>query len=279
MRNDIALRAPDLHQILLAGARAAGVDAYALYNQPQDWGGRAHPLSQLAGWPSPSFLHSARLPSSSEQFMARLSGDARKRMRWRMRKLEQCGRVSFLHASKPEEIHSIITAFREQKKLRLRELGAAADLDVDLMAAFIADAALAGEPGVELHALLAGNRVAAMYCGLVHDGRYHAMANCYDATPDVSRTSPGELIMIFLLESLCKRGVREFDLGVGEAAYKDKWCERREPLFDTFHGVTPKGKVYALALGMKQRTKRRIKQSETLWPLAKKLRAAIRWRA
>ena len=73
------------------------------------------------------------------------------------------------------------------------------------------------------------------------------MVNSYDTSPDIARTSPGEIIITRLLQSLCERGVSEFDLGVGEAAYKDKWCDRSEPLFDTFHGVTAKGKARTLS--------------------------------
>lgn len=277
VRPEVNADAATLRRILDEGARAAGVDAYAFRNQPVEWAGRAHPLCALGGQPSPSLLHSTRLPESGEAFLDARPRDARKRTRWRMRKLCELGEVSFLRAQSPDEIGRVAAAFREQKKIRIAAMGAD-DFDADLIGDFLEAAALAGEPGAELHALMVGDRVAALYGGVVHQGRYSAMVNSFDTCPDIARSSPGELVTLSLLESLCDRGLTAFDLGVGEAAYKQRWCEVREPLFDTFHGVSAKGKAYALAASALRRTKRQVKQSAFLWPLARRARAVLRGR-
>lgn len=274
VRPDVHVDSASLRRVLGEGARAAGVDAYAFYNQPFEWAGRAHPLSALPGQPSPSFLHSKRLHESAEAFVNTLPSDTRKRTRWRLRKLSEIGEVSFVRAQSAEDARRVAAAFREQKKIRIKAMGAD-DFDADLAGDLLEAAALADETAVELHALMVGDRVAAMYGGVVHQGRYSAMVNSYDSSPDIARLSPGELAIMSLLESLCERGVAEFDLGVGEAPYKDRWCDRREPLFDTFHGVTAKGKAFALAQGALRRAKGHVKKSRILWPLAQKARAAL----
>ena len=72
------------------------------------------------------------------------------------------------------------------------------------------------------------------------------------------------------------RGLKTFDLGVGEARYKDEACESEEELFDSAFGVTPLGRPAALAFKLKQRAKRRIKRSPRLFALFRRLRAAAR---
>jgi CelD/BcsL family acetyltransferase involved in cellulose biosynthesis len=280
LRPDVPMDATALRSILVDGARQAGVDAFALLNQPVEWRGVAHPLSALPGQPSPSFLHSTKLEESGEALLAsRMNADGRKRMRWRLRKLEAFGPVSLLTARSPDEARLIIEGFRSQKKIRIDAMGAAGGFDVDLACAFMEAAALSDEPGVELHALLVGERVAAVYCGVTHGGRFHAMVNSYAVEREIARASPGEIITTLLLQNLCDRGFAEFDLGVGEAEYKRSWCERKESLFDTFVGVSARGMAYCMAQKAKLRTKRIIKQSPWLWSLAQKVRTRLGGRA
>lgn len=274
VRPDVMLDRDAVYRMLTEGSRSAGVDAFALLNQPEQWAGVVHPLAHLPSQPSPSLLHGRHL-QPGEDIMGQMTGDSRKRMRWRLRRLEEIGNVEFVQARTREEIANIVDAFRRQKKVRIEAMGASAGFDIDLVAAFIEEAALADDPGMELCALTAGGRVVAMYAGVLHAGCYHAMVNSFDTEPDVARTSPGELVTIQLLQSLYERGLSNFDLGVGEAAYKDKWCNRHEPMFDSLIGVTAKGKAYALAHSARQSMKRQIKQSEWLWPLAKKIRARL----
>lgn len=274
VRPGVRFDAAAIRRLLAEAARSAGVDAFTLFNQPVEWRGAPHPMSPLPSQPSPSLLHSTTLDGDGNAFLARLSSDTRKRQRWRLRKLEESGPVTLLHARTPAEVTTVLNAFRQQKKTRLEAMGATG-FGVDIAADFMQDAALTEEPGVELHALMAGDRMVAMYCGVVHAGAYHAMVNSYDPSPEIARASPGDVIIIRLLQTLSDRGLSWFDLGVGEGVYKGRWCERQHPLFDTIMGVSAKGKAYALAKSAKQRTKRQIKQSAWLWALAQKVRAGL----
>lgn len=272
----VRLDALTARRVLTQGARQANVDAFALLNQPVDWRGAPHALAALQAQASPSFLHSMQLAANADALLQeRLSSDGRKRLRWRLRKLAEHGPVSLQLAQTPEQALATIEAFRRQKRIRIDEMGAAGGFDVDLVCDFFQAAALRDNPAVELHALRTGERIAAMYCGIVHDGCYHAMVNSYETDRDFARASPGDVITTLLLQSLSERGLAEFDLGVGEAGYKAAWCDRRGALFDTFVGVSAAGKAYCLARSAQQRTKRYIKQSAWLWPLAQKVRARL----
>ena len=68
------------------------------------------------------------------------------------------------------------------------------------------------------------------------------------------------------------RGFAEFDLGVGEARYKDEACEIVEPLFDSAFAVTLKGRLAAWAFLAARRAKRSVKRSPRLKALHARLR-------
>lgn len=275
VRADISLDRTALRHILTEGARLGSVDVFSLLNQPTQWRGVPHPLAQLPNQPSPSLLHGATLPETSAEIISLMSKDNKRRTRWRLRKLQDVGPISYIHARSHDEIAGAIEAFRRQKKVRIETMGVTSGFDTDLVAAFMEEAALSPEPGIELHVLKAGDRIAATEGGVAHAGAFHAMVSSFNTDPEVARSSPSELLTIHILQALTDRGIRHYDLGIGETAYKDKWCDCHEPLIDSFIGVTAKGKAYALAQSTKQTLKRNIKQSTWLWPLAKKVRARL----
>ena len=88
--------------------------------------------------------------------------------------------------------------------------------------------------------------------------------------------SPGELIVHAVVRDAIARGFKTFDLGVGEARYKEDACEAEEELFDSAFAITPLGRVAALAFMAKQRAKRRIKHSPRLLALFVRRRGAAR---
>ncbi|MEZ5839897.1 MAG: GNAT family N-acetyltransferase [Hyphomicrobiales bacterium] len=90
------------------------------------------------------------------------------------------------------------------------------------------------------------------------------------ANNEIAKFSPGESALMKLMADACERGCDSFDLGVGEAYYKDLWCDTTEPLFDCFVPITPAGHVYAQIKGLRQRVKRSIKQNPVAWGLVQR---------
>ncbi len=252
-------------------------DAFVLSNQPETWEGLPNPLAILSHQRSPSECHSATLGPNSEAFISeRLSSDARKKLRKKRKKLSEWGAVSHIMAKTPEEAHQIIDAFFVQKLERFRQKNISSDFESDESREFLVKACLSGletgSPAVELHALKAGDRIVAVYAGTPHRGRFHAMINSFDPDPEIARTSPGDLLLMSMMEAMCNREYRAFDLGIGEARYKSSWCDRSEPLFDTLLGVTIKGRIFALSESLRLRGKRYIKQNPWAWNAVQKLR-------
>lgn len=265
------------HAAAMEGGTA---DAIILSSQPLDWRGDANPMRLLPQAPSASYLHSARLGPDAATFLAsRLSSDARKKMRSKLRKLEALGPVTHMRADNERDARRILQAMFTQKQERLAQMGVAGNFDNPLSRAYFDRACLdgleAGAPALELHALSAGDRIVATYGGGVHRGRFHAMINSFDMSPNVAKSSPGELIVWRMIESFHARGLEEFDLGIGEDRYKDFWCDQSQPLFDTMLGLTASGRAFCFAEGVRRRAKRIIKQSEFLWPLARRVRSLL----
>ncbi len=74
------------------------------------------------------------------------------------------------------------------------------------------------------------------------------------------------------MADLAQRGFSSFDLGIGEARYKETFCDTVEPLFDCFVGHTPVGQIAAFMLGGLGRAKRSIKQSPGIYTAVRRLR-------
>ena len=62
-----------------------------------------------------------------------------------------------------------------------------------------------------------------------------------------ARHSPGLILLMHMIGECADRGLRSFDIGVGEAHYKSFFCKEPEPLFDIFLPLTPRGRLAAPA--------------------------------
>lgn len=282
IRPGLTLSGEDVLNILRRGAAQAGApaDYYALLNQPERWQGVDNPLAALPSQPSPSYCHSAALTPDSEAFhRQQLSSDGRKKLRAKRRKLEELGPVSLLTARTSEEATRLLDAFFEQKRQRFDEQNIRSGFDSPAARGFFERCCISRiarrDSSVEIHGLMVGSRIAATYGGGVHRSRFHGMINSFDPDPAIARYSPGEILLSLLIESKCRQGLAEFDLGVGEGRYKSTWCDRVEPLFDTLIALTTRGRAMLVKEAVKLRVKRAIKQTPWAFALAKSVRRRL----
>jgi CelD/BcsL family acetyltransferase involved in cellulose biosynthesis len=70
----------------------------------------------------------------------------------------------------------------------------------------------------------------------------------------------------------CERGLTVFDLGIGEAKYKDLFCPDAEPMFDSYWPLSATGRRVASVFRLAAAAKRAIKQRPALWSLIVKVR-------
>jgi CelD/BcsL family acetyltransferase involved in cellulose biosynthesis len=252
------------------------IDLFVFDNLPTTWSGSANPLAGVAAIPSPSSAWKCSLKADGDAMISGLmSSESRKKLRNKEKRLSEFGPIAYKEASTQEEAERFLAAFLQQKAMRFAALGidnAFTDKGVE---AFLAGATAIGrnqKPSIALFGMLSGERILAVFGGASHAGRYTGMFTSFDTDPAVSRFSPGDLLLINLIKHLCAAGLHTFDLGTGEATYKNDYCDTEEPLVDCMLPVTLKGQLAVKALALKQIVKRRLKRSGTA------MRLLTQWR-
>ena len=262
-----------------ARATPGRLDLFALVNQPESWNGIANSLRMLGGQASPVQGYCTALLPDAEAFMkSKVSGPGRKKMRAKERKLAELGDVRCFTAGNALDARRILDAFHVQKAQRMTEMGVtnvfAEPAAEDFLEQGALDFAARGSGGIELHGLTLNDRVIATFGGAAHQGRFSGMFNSFDLDPGLTRHSSGEQLLSWLIQSKCREGLRSFDLGVGEARYKETWCDAAEPLFDCYLPVSAAGwALYAVKAG-KRRLKGAIKHSAFGWRMVERVRQA-----
>lgn len=278
---------PDAHRLLgergmaavlarIAAAAPSRIDLFALTGQPHSWEDTPNPLAALPHGPSPSFGYGLDLGPDAEAVLARVvSSASRRKLRKKERNLAEAGPVAFARAATPAAVERLTDLFLAWKAERFRALGIHNVFAEPGMRAFIVEAATASlgapEPALELCALSVAGEPVALFGGTIARGRYSGMFNAM-APGEVQKDSPGELLLHHLIRDCCERGLAIFDLGAGEAQYKQNLCDRVEPLFDQFIPVTWRGQLATRAMAAKAAAKREVKQSPTLWAIVQRFR-------
>jgi CelD/BcsL family acetyltransferase involved in cellulose biosynthesis len=261
-----ALTAADLGRILRSAAGIAGIDLYVLRNQPDLWRGIRNPLSLLPGRNSSSSAWRADLIADGETFVNGLmSSESRKKLRHKERKLAEVGPITYEEAASPGRAAQVLAAFLAQKKARFAAIGVSNPFEDPAAIRFLEDAAVKalefGPPApVSLFSMNAGERIIAVFGGVIHAGRFSGMFTSFDPDPAVARYSPGDLLLMNLVKMMSARGLQTFDLGAGDAAYKTDYCAIEERLFDSILPMTLAGGVAAAAISAGLSAKRFAKR-------------------
>ena len=255
-----------------AGAHATPrLDAFLLRNQPLSWRGIANPLADGKPQPSPSFAYASALPADFSAWLdARASKEAKKKMRKKRARLEATAPLVHSRAAGPQEIDRALGAFHAERRARTEALGAPDPYASAAAQEFLSR--LARDGALELHVLAHGDRIIAVFGALPGAERLSGLFIGHESDPEIARSSPGEIMVQAVVADAIARGFAEFDLGVGEARYKDEACEIVEPLFDSAFAVTLKGRLAAWAFLAARRAKRAAKRSPRLKALHARLR-------
>lgn len=256
-----------LKRLLREAARTAGVDLYVLKNQPAQWRTRDNPLMLLPHSPAASAAYGTSLGTGAKElFEAKLSKDTRKKLRKKEARLMEMGRLSHLVAHDDASRRRVLDAFTAQKCARFAAKGIASAFGSAAMRGFLEQASRDG--AIELHALTLDERVIAVYGGGAQAGHWSGMFNSFDADPEISRASPGDLLLMRIVADLHTRGIVSMDLGIGEARYKAALCDTPIALFDSIVPVTARGRGATLAANTALAAKRAIKANPRLHALA-----------
>jgi CelD/BcsL family acetyltransferase involved in cellulose biosynthesis len=276
----LPLAAPDLH---LTEDAARGLlrdyaarisptpDLFQLANQPRAWKAQPNAFALPASHRSPSAAYAATFRGDAEAFLkARDSKAARKKLRSKANHLAEIGTVSVSRAASIVEVRDIVDTFIAQKQARFAARGIDARMTGDHTRAFLE--ALGSSGALDLYTLRCGGRIAAIYGGLPHRGHWYGLINSFDQAREIARCSPADLLLREIVVDLARRGMKSFDLGIGEARYKSALCDETVDLVDAFVPVSAQGHALALFETARLAAKREIKQRPWAYSLATKLR-------
>ncbi|QGM99250.1 GNAT family N-acetyltransferase [Methylocystis parvus] len=256
-----------LRALLLKAARAAQSvpDLIYLRNQPRRFDAFDNPLAFPDARPSASFAYGTTLPARVEELAARLSKDARKKLKKKEARLAEMGALSYEHGVAGTRALDVIETLIRQKTARFSDMGVVDSFERRRVRAFL-DRLLdqKGDGALELHALSVGGRIAATYAGIVRGGRFSGMLNSFEMDEELARSSPGDLLLHALMRNLVSRGMTHFDLGAGEARYKNAVCDETIELCDVIMPVSTRGMALAPAFSAYLQLKRRVKQNPAL---------------
>jgi CelD/BcsL family acetyltransferase involved in cellulose biosynthesis len=226
------------------------LDLLVLLNQPATWQGAINPMLRAPHRASASGAYAGELQNDFEALLKeRMGSNSRKKLRQKERQLAALGTVAFQRARTPAEIERVLEAFFQQKGARMREQGLSNAFDVAGVKEFTRAGAYeidpdTGEPIIELYAASVGDTIIATFGGIVAHGRFSGMFNSI-AGAEFRIYSPGELLLANVIRMCCERGLNTFDLGIGDAAYKQVYCKEAEALFDSVIPITAAGQVVA----------------------------------
>lgn len=135
---------------------------------------------------------------------------------------------------------------------------------------------------VHVSRLNVGTICAAANFGLVfRDCYFHILAS-YDDGP-VSRFGPGAAHLHELMGYAIAQGCRLFDFTIGDESYKCDWADKKLILYDSVIGTGGLGRLAAIIIIARLRTKRWIKSSPFIWTAASRFRSMLasvrRWRS
>ena len=256
---------------LLRGLRHNGprLDLLVLLNQPETWQGEVNPMLYAPHMASASRVYGGDLQNDFETLIKERMGlNSREKLRQKERQLAAVGPVSYTRAQTSAEIDRVLEAFFQQMGARMRERCLSNAFDAPGVKDFTAAAAHAidpdtGEPIIELYAASAGDTIIATFGGIAGHGRFSGMFNSI-AGSEFRDYSPGELLLSRVVRSCCERGFDRFDLGIGDAAYKQAYCNDAESLYDSVIPITKAGHVAAPFWRGGLALKSKVKQSDAL---------------
>lgn len=250
-----------------AASASGGIDVFHLSSQPERIDGIDNPFALLPHRGAPSSAHALALEADGEALFARIqSGPTRKKLRKKEKALAEMGVLGFHEPKDETETAAWTSLFIRLKGERLAERGIANPFAEPGMDAFIRRTVTGDQtirPSIRFFALTLDDQPIALFAGTAARGRFSGMFNVIAPGPAM-RESPGEVLLGRVIRKLCAEGFRVFDLGVGEARYKESLCDSVEPLFDQTIAVTLRGQAAGVVLDLFGETKRRVKQSEQL---------------
>jgi CelD/BcsL family acetyltransferase involved in cellulose biosynthesis len=236
-------------------------DLALLGKMPRLVGDLNNPLAALANVPHAESCHAVMLEGSWDNFARehiRNPSDSRRRRR----KLEKRGKVRFVIAADEEQRALFLDAMMRLKRDKFIETKGYDVFTEPGFGAFYREATrrLGGAGPVQVSALLLDDKILAAHWGYVAGDRFYYLMPAHESG-EWRDYAPGRLLSEWLLQWALESGLRYFDFGIGDEAYKFDHCDVHVPLCDAVLPINVKGRLLAAMLTGKRYAKRSLRDS------------------
>jgi CelD/BcsL family acetyltransferase involved in cellulose biosynthesis len=250
LASDATLDAEAAHEISRALVEALRAlpdrfDLLRLRKMPTQVGGKPNPLVSLGRIGSSSLNGNLVLMGDDyEDYQASI-----KRMQmprsWRVFSRHQGARFEI--ATDVARAHELLDVMDVQQQARMRKLGSRFVLDDETHARFYREVACQGvaEGYAVVSALVCDEGVIGTSFG-VRQGLTYYLLRISHAGDSWSSCSPGRLIIERTMAALHAKGVRRFDLSIGNQDYKRRFGAERVPLTDVSVALSWRGLPFAV---------------------------------
>jgi len=180
------------------------------------------------------------------------------------RRLGEMGTLVFRRAETAAERQRFLAAMIRQKTRRYIETRGTDGFVRPGYRAFFEQATerFAQSGLLHLSAIMLDETILATHWGYVAGSRFYYLMPSYEGG-DWPRYSPGRLLMHWLIEGAAGEGLTAFDQGIGDEAYKARYCDRVVPLSQIETAFTLKGRAFLVL----RRARRRAAAGRLAAPL------------
>jgi CelD/BcsL family acetyltransferase involved in cellulose biosynthesis len=204
--------------------KGPGFDLVYLKHVPAFVGASTNPCRALGHEPSPMQARVATLTGDWKSFYERThSKSTRSKLRRKFNNMAELGEVRFHTAGSTDEALAILDRlFQMKAELMLAEHNS---LSVPEHVEFYREMTRSCPEAVHVHALTVGGEIVAALWSIGTHGYYTSLLASH-AGGDWARFSPGLLAFEQAFAWCFEKGFEVYDFGLGDEAYKFRWCDR-----------------------------------------------------
>jgi len=207
--------------------------------------GAVNPLTYLDCVPFGESGHVIALTRLRDQTDTRRAvARQRRKLQTHAKGLSQIGEPRFIVNPDASEAAPLIERLLELKRRKYQRTSTPDFLTAPGVEHFYRQMMSPGRLGTISHlsALTIGDTVASAHLGFIGRGRFYYIFPAYDT--QFGRYRVGHLLLQHLIDQSVTQDFDTFDLGIGDASYKNKWATHRVALHSHQRAVTAAGRIY-----------------------------------
>ena len=243
---DRPLSRQEFHQVWAdVLALLPGFDVIDLKKIATDVAGAVNPLTYLDCVPFGESGHVIALTRLRDQTDTRRTvARQRRKLQTHAKGLSQIGEPRFIVNPDASEAAPLIERLLELKRRKYQRTSTPDFLTAPGVEHFYRQMMSPGRLGTISHlsALTIGDTVASAHLGFIGRGRFYYIFPAYDT--QFGRYRVGHLLLQHLIDQSVTQDFDTFDLGIGDASYKNKWATHRVALHSHQRAVTAAGRIY-----------------------------------